>query len=356
MFNPSRLSLARQRRQFTKKSLAEESGLTSLTLTRLENGETLYPSEETVAAIAKTLKYPPKFFYGDDIDKISTDTVSFRSLSTLTAKQKDAAIAAGEIALMINDWICEKFELPASDLPDLTGEDPVIAASIVRTHWGIGSKPISTIIKLFESKGIRVFSLEEKNKNVNAFSCWKNETPYIFLNTFKSAEASRFDAAHELGHLVLHINGTFKNKDNERDADKFAGAFLMPEDDVLGYVPKTPSIKELLKWKTRWGVSVAALARSTFEIGLSTDWHYRELCKQLSFLGYRTNEPNSIQREYSTLWKLIFEKLWKEGITKVNVAEEIGLPSDEIFSLLAGVDGTNSNLIAERKTPKLSIV
>jgi len=356
MFNPSRLSLARQRRQFTKKSLAESSGLTSLTLTRLENGETLYPSEETVLALARVLKYPSKFFYGDDIDKISSDTVSFRSLSTLTAKQKDAAIAAGEIALMINDWVSQKFQLPKSDLPNLTGEDPVVAASIVRTHWGIGAKPISAIIKLFESKGIRVFSLEEKNKNVNAFSCWKNETPYIFLNTYKSAESSRFDAAHELGHLVLHVCGTFKNKDNERDADKFASAFLMPADDVLGYVPKTPSIKTLIKLKSRWGVSLAALARSTFEIGLSSDWHYRDLCKNISFLGYRTDEPNPIQREYSTLWRMVFESLWKDGITKNSVADEIGIPIDEIFSLLAGVDGSSYEVPPVRKPPKLSIV
>src|SRR3546814_6566541 len=47
----------------------------------------------------------------------------------------------------------------------------------------------------------------EDTKNVDAFSCWRNGQPFVFLNTFKSAERSRFDAAHELAHLVLHRHG-----------------------------------------------------------------------------------------------------------------------------------------------------
>ena len=42
------------------------------------------------------------------------------------------------------------------------------------------------MIKLLESKGVRVFSLAENTKNVDAFSCWRNGTPYVFLNTFRS--------------------------------------------------------------------------------------------------------------------------------------------------------------------------
>lgn len=358
MFNSSRLSLARQRRQFTKKALAEKAEITSLTLTRLESGETQEPEEGTVASIAKALEYPIAFFYGDDAEPLNPETVSFRSLSTLTARQKDAALAAGQIALMLNNWICERFDLPKADLLDLSGEDPSIAAATMRSHWGIGSKPISMLIKLFESKGIRIFSLEENNKNVNAFSCWKNGVPYIFLNTFKSPEASRFDAAHELGHLVLHKNGTFKNKDNERDADKFSGSFLIPADDVISCVPKTPSITKLISLKSRWGVSVSALARASFETGLSSDWHYRELCKQLAMNGYRTKEPQSIQREFSSLWRVVFEQLWRDGITKTHVADLIGVPHDEVFSLLQGVvsSAENQDASALRKNPSLRLV
>ncbi|MEK2654790.1 ImmA/IrrE family metallo-endopeptidase [Pseudomonas aeruginosa] len=55
--------------------------------------------------------------------------------------------------------------------------------------------------------------MAEETSQVNAFSCWRRGvTPFVFLNTQKSAEASRFDAAHELGHLVLHRHGENKGK------------------------------------------------------------------------------------------------------------------------------------------------
>ena len=70
---------------------------------------------------------------------------------------------------------------------------------------------------------MRVFSLAENTKNVDAFSCWRNDEPYVFLNTFKSTERSRFDSAHELGHLVLHRHGGAKQgRSAEYEAHLFA--------------------------------------------------------------------------------------------------------------------------------------
>jgi hypothetical protein len=45
--------------------------------------------------------------------------------------------------------------------------------------WALGEQPIS-MIKLLESKGVRVFSLAENTKTVDAFSCWRNDVPYVF--------------------------------------------------------------------------------------------------------------------------------------------------------------------------------
>jgi Zn-dependent peptidase ImmA (M78 family) len=66
-----------------------------------------------------------------------------------------------------------------------------------------------------ESKGVRVFSLAANTVKVNAYALWKDEKPFVFLNTFKSTESSRFDAAHELGHLVLHQDGSVTGREAE---------------------------------------------------------------------------------------------------------------------------------------------
>jgi Zn-dependent peptidase ImmA (M78 family)/DNA-binding XRE family transcriptional regulator len=340
MFNPGRLSIARKRRQLTKKLLSEKAGISQLTLTRIESGQTQDPEKETVYALSKALSYPVSFFYLEDCEELPPEAVSFRSLSSLTARQRDSALAAGAIAHLFDDWVTQRFNLPKPDIVDLRDEDPESAAISLRRYWGIGSKPIPHLIKLLEAKGVRVFSLSEKNKNVDAFSCWRNGVPYIFLNTFKSSERSRFDTAHEIGHLVLHIHGGTSGREVEREADKFASAFLIPRDDFVANVPRVHSLEHLIINKSRWGVSVAALARTAFEYNVISDWHYRELCKQISYRGYRTKEPEPMDREESVLWKKVFKELWKDGLTKDHVASQLGVPRDEIDSLIGELLGT----------------
>lgn len=83
-----------------------------------------------------------------------------------------------------------------------------------------------------------MFSLAENTKNVDAFSCWRNDIPYVFLNTFKSAERSRLDASHELAHLILHKHGgPQQGRDAEVEANNFASSFLMPKADVRSRLP-----------------------------------------------------------------------------------------------------------------------
>lgn len=334
MFNASRLTLARKRRQFTKKELAEKAQLTAITLTRLEAGETPEPGSDTVRSLAQVLNYPTEFFYLNDSESLQTEAVSFRSLSTLSARQRDAALAAGELAFELHGWVTQRFELPPAQVLDLRDEEPLAAAETLRSHWGIGTRPIENLIKLLESKGVRVFCLAEQHKHVDAFSCWRDEVPYIFLNTFKSAERSRFDAAHELGHLVMHIHGAISGRDVERDADQFASAFLIHRGDLIGNLGRVSSVAQLVSAKRRWGVSVAALARTAFDANLISDWHYRDLCRQISVLGYRSTEPASMEREKSVLWRMVFDQLWKDGVTKQTIASELHIPLDEIESLI----------------------
>lgn len=356
MFNASRLALARMRRQLTKKELSERSGVSTPTLTRLENGETSDPEHETVQAISDALRYPAEFFYLDDAEKLTTEAVSFRSLSSLTARQRDAALGAGVIAFELHDWVASRFDLPVPDLLDLRDEEPNAAADALRGHWGIGAKPVDHMVKLLESKGVRVFALAEQHKHVDAFSCWHEGVPFIFLNTFKSSERSRFDAAHELGHLSLHVHGASGGRDVEREADQFASAFLIHRGDLISHLPRVTSLHQLVAAKRRWGVSVAALARTAFDAKLISDWHYRDLCKQMSMLGYRSTEPEGLTREKSVLWRMVFEALWKDGVTREAVAKELRVPTDEIEALVGELVTQTPTQAPPRQKPALKVV
>ena len=339
MFNVRRLELARKRRRYTAKILAEKAGIAPVTLSRVVNGLQA-PDDDTVDRLIAALEYPRDFFFRDDIDPIDASTASFRSLKAITSRERDAALAAGELAYETADWVRIRFNLPQADILDLGHEpDPAAAARTLRQYWAIGERPIGNMVKLLETKGVRVFSLAENTKNVDAFSCWRNDEPYIFLNTFKSTERSRFDAAHELGHLVLHKHGGAKQgRSAEHEAHLFAASLLMPSDDVLAVIPFIRSLDQLVKWKARWGVSVAALAYRAHKLNLLTDWQYRTYCIRINQI-YGTHEPNGLAPERSSIWQTILTDLWKDGVTKGHIAAQLAIPADEMENLLFGLTG-----------------
>jgi Zn-dependent peptidase ImmA (M78 family)/DNA-binding XRE family transcriptional regulator len=350
MFNPQRLSLARKRRKHTKKSLAEAIGVTPLTLTRLEAGEN-QPEEETIKKLSSALNFPMQFFFGDDIEGINCEGVSFRKLSTLTIKDRDASLASGEFGVMFTDWVANRFNLPELDIPDLSADyTPEGAALALREYWGLGQSPINDVIKLLESKGARILSLKEDIKTVDAFSFWRNKTPYIFLNSFKTVERSRFDAAHELGHLVMHVGGRLDHgKAIEREADTFASCFLMPESDVCSEIVRNPTIEYLIEKKVRWKVSLASLCYRLNKLGILSDWQYRNFCIEIN-LRFKKTEPNSIGTISSTLWEMVFKELWSKKITKSTISKELNIPLDELEKLVVFRDDAYvKNKSGERK-------
>ena len=155
----------------------------------------------------------------------------------MSAKDRDAALAAGTLSFLVSDWVEQRFDLPEPDLEDLAGEEPEVAARSLREHWALGERPIKNMVHLLEAKGIRVFSLAENTRTVDAFSLWRDTRPYVFLNMLKTPEHSRHDAAHELGHLVLHRHGGPRGRRAEDEANQFAASFLMPAADVLAEFP-----------------------------------------------------------------------------------------------------------------------
>lgn len=335
MFKPSRLVIARKRRAMTKVSLTEASGVSLRSVSAYENGHTT-PDEASLTALAKALRFPVDFFTAPELDEPPQHIVSFRSLSSMTAGKRDSAIAAAAIAMDLSKWLEDRFSLPAPNVPDLRGVDAELAAEEVRAAWGVGTRPIRNMVHLLEANGVRVFSLAEVGEAVDAFSFTKDRTPFVFLSTAKSAERSRFDAAHELAHLVLHRHGV-PSRDAEREADRFAAAFLMPKASVVSVVPRNPTIATLLELKTSWSVSVAALAHRIHSLGMISEWHYRTLCIEIAKRRYRTTEPNPIPRETSQLLEKVFAAIREDGLTKADVARDLHVHLADIQALVFGL-------------------
>jgi Zn-dependent peptidase ImmA (M78 family) len=220
-------------------------------------------------------------------------------------------------------------------VPQYAGTSPEAAAAAVREAWGLGERPVTNMVHLLEAHGVRVFSLDE-GSNLDGFSFWRSETPYVFLNVGKTVEHSRMDAAHELGHLVLHAHGGPGGREAEREAFAFGAAFLMPKGSVVAKVPQGATLTMLIESKSYWRVSASALAHRVYGVGLISEWQYRSMCIALSKYGKtRELEPLRTPETSQVLGKVI-RVLRAENVSQSNIAADLCIPLDELSKSVFG--------------------
>lgn len=268
------------------------------------------------------------------------DRVFFRARRRSTAAQKHAAAAAGRTGAELYELITEHFGLPPLNLPEVSGLDPADAAQQLRAEWRLGIAPLPNLVQLAESHGIRILSLPDTTANVDAFSLWEDNKPFVFLSTMKTAELSRFDLAHEIGHLVMHggVDDSPGSEQNaEKEADQFASALLMPRIALRSTLPREPSINAIMGAKSRFGVSAMAMTYSAHKAGLMSDWSYRQACVELTRRGYRTAEPEGMPREMSKVFGVVLPALHKsKGWHTDEIARKLGVSPAEIHGLTFG--------------------
>lgn len=336
MFNGDRLRIARQRAGHTKKKLAEIMGVTPRAVTGWETNE--YPPDpEKVQGLSVALGFPVSFFELDEVAQTPEGAVSFRSLTKKSAGQRDAVLAMCDLAKDVTAWIDDRFGLPSPAIPDLWGEEPRVAATLLRQEWGLGNRPIKNLVHLAEAKGVRVFSLAKNCREIDACSFWSDETPFILLDTTKSNERSRFDIAHEIGHLALHKHGAPMGRVAENEANAFASEFLMPEDSVRSNRPPYWSIPVLIERKKIWNVSVSALAYRAHHLGMISEWNFKSLNIEMRRRGYKEREPEGSVREQSKVLELILSRLREINMSLKFAANQMALPENELRGLIYGL-------------------
>lgn len=294
-FEPARLAQARRLRGYLKSDLATAVGVTPAAISQFEGGLT-NPSSATLARLALALRVPSAFLApGRRIATVSEDETNFRSLRSTTKVQRSQARAQVELLAELVAT-CETYlTFPEWDASlALRGQDPEEAANELRERWALGVGPIANVVTLLEAHGVVVARLPASDR-VDAFSCVVGGRPFVLLASNKQAtDRSRFDAAHELGHLLLHPDPLPGLGQAEVEAHRFAAAFLMPRLAITAELPPSPSLPRLLELKLRWRVSIQALIRRGFDLGTYSEASYRRAYQRMGSLGWRMAEPGDI--------------------------------------------------------------
>ncbi|HBF0928729.1 TPA: ImmA/IrrE family metallo-endopeptidase [Clostridioides difficile] len=301
-FNGERLKKARIYREMTVFELAQKMNCERQLISMYENNK-LKPEKNIIKQIAKELYFPVKFFLEKENDIIKGSSY-FRALLTTNKKYRKKQIQRIEFLAQIYFFLQDYIEFPKLDLPNCFYKTPEEAALLLREAWGLGLKPVDNIIYEVEHHGIIVTGFPTSIDYIDTFSQMidiEGKTMYLigYSNNNTSTSRLHFDIAHELGHICLHewsedVEALEKQefKDRESEANRFASAFLLPEETFKIDAKRTPlRIPDYTELKRKWKVSIQAMIRRSYYLGIISMDEYQSMIRTLQRKGIRKSEP-----------------------------------------------------------------
>lgn len=338
-FSPERLTVAREARGIQKKELAEFIDTTPSAISQFERGRAR-PNAQTLLRLSMVLGVPPEFFRGRHTPLVSPEACHFRRLRSSSQVEQRRVRAVGSLLLLVVDFLDRYVDFPRESLSMIAGEiksdnGPEAAADYLRIRWELGAGPIQNVVGLLEREGVVVVEATGHTSRLDAFSAWVGPRPLVFLSTDKhAASRRRFDAAHELGHLLLHHDVRPGEDDPERQADTFASAFLLPRTPFLAECPRVLNWERLIRMKERWKVSLAAIVRRAYGLGIYSEATYRRAFVQLNTRGWREQEPSEPLFEQPRTVGRALELLERNGYSRSEIAKAVGLHEEHLTELV----------------------
>lgn len=342
VFDGGRLKLARTTRGWTQRQLADAvEELSSAAVSQFEKGDAR-PSPRTLVRLARELEFPVRFFGHAVGTEIMEAQGFFRSLRSTPQRARVTALAHAELVRHFVLVLERYVQLPSLAIPrhptDSTSSLDEIEsiADTTRQSMEVASGPLKHAVRLLEVSGAVVTRLATDDVRIDAFSVPFPDRPVVVLGSDKdNLERSRFDAAHELGHLVMHDELACGTKWAEQQAHRFAAAFLMPADGIVSELPNKVNWSAFAELKVKWKVSMAALLLRAKTLETIDELAYVRGMKAMSAQGWRKKEPVDLGPcESPVLLRRSVEAASKEGIDLGELADEAALPIDEVKRIL----------------------
>jgi Zn-dependent peptidase ImmA (M78 family)/transcriptional regulator with XRE-family HTH domain len=245
-----RLQEARKARGRTQQEAAEHLGVARTTITAIEKGERRLQSSELVRLAA---------LYGRSVGELlrlgmpaEPFAVQLRAvLAPGMEIESEVASGAVEFEQLCEDYLelerlCnaplprrypEQYSL-AEVTPEAAGED---VASAERNRLGLGEGPLLNLRELLENDvGLRIFYIDLHSRIAGMFAYTEEFGGCLAVNRKHPEERRRMSIAHGYAHFLAsryHAEVAFlgryqRQPEQERFADAFARAFLMPRSGI----------------------------------------------------------------------------------------------------------------------------
>lgn len=353
-FQPARMLQAREARGLTQAAVAGLTNRSPPTISKWENGVQT-PETPALATLAAALNVPEQFLLRPLLNS-GDSPYFFRSNAAITKEAQSIARRRlewlNEVSIALQDWVDWPDllvpRLGSGDYRKLTDADIEGFASECRRLWKLGNGPIENVVLAMENAGIICVREELGYDRMDGVSKWfeSDARPYVFLSSDKAnAVRSRFDAAHELGHLVMHWNVAtidyMRQPELERQAHLFAAAFLMPCETFAAEV-SSPSLETFMTLKPRWKVSIGAMIMRCKQLNIIDEAYGVRLWKNYSARGWRRGEPLDTTYAFETMRlipRAVNMIVSATQMSKAALLERLGLYGGDAASLCSLDEG-----------------
>lgn len=353
-FSGARLREAREARGLTAASIAEVLGVKRQAVSQYEHGLTA-PTPDKLHVIASRLNLPVRYFLQDARVPVER-TVFFRSQAAATKTERTKAERRLEWLEDVVAYLSAFVEFPNVSYPDHIDlghhEDESWSPSAIeeaavtlRANWHLGDGPISNMVGILERQGGIATRGIVETETIDAFSVRLalDDRPAFFLGADKdSAARSRFDAAYELAHHVLHRKTRSKRLMNSQErkavkveAHRFASAFLLPASEFARDL-RAPTLGGMVTAKARWKVSVGVMIQRCADLEILREDEAQRLWIARARRGWSTREPldDETPIEGPTVLRDAVELMISQGVRTPNqIIEELPFGEADIETL-----------------------
>ena len=234
-------------------------------ISKYEAGK-MMPSSKAHIALAQALGMDFDYFFRPVTLQI-TRRADYRKKAKLTKHDEDAINEEvkdkAERYLEIEDTLGDSmsFDYDLSDIEVSNNSDVKRVVARIRKDWNLGLGPLSNIIDLLESHGLRVIEIEAPDA-FDGMCIFVNEKPVIVLNKHYTVERKRFTGLHEFGHSVMRMSDSLSEKERESLCHYFAGEMLLSSEvlhQVFGTRINKVFLNEVGRLQTQFGISIEAI-------------------------------------------------------------------------------------------------